>query len=146
VCASLTPGPLAALTRSRGDKRTARKKGMLAAKKLPEVLRTALHDGVDGLALMTAEGSLLCAVAVPDAAMNDTSLAAISSSLWNNYLQATPAVNMHLLRLEQGTVGVIKGGSGFVLAAYGEKVSTGLLKGRLEALSQYFLRVFEQLQ
>lgn len=119
---------------------------MLAAKKLPEVLRTALHDGIDGLALMTAEGSLLCAVSVPSASINETALAAISSSLWSNYLQATPLINMHLQKLEQGTVGVIKGGSGFVLAAYGEKVSTGLLKGRLEALSQYFLRVFEQLQ
>jgi hypothetical protein len=62
---------------------------MLSAKRLPEVLRTALDDGVLGACLMTIDGSVLCSVAdktQPDT-VNETALAAISSSIMNNYIQ-----------------------------------------------------------
>ena len=57
---------------------------MLAARRLPEVLKSVLNDGVDGCCLMTEEGSILAAAFTEKSSMIDTSLAAISSSIWNN--------------------------------------------------------------
>jgi hypothetical protein len=60
---------------------------MLAARRLPEVLKSVLNDGVDGCCLMTEEGSILAAAFTEKSTMIDTSLAAISSSIWNNIIQ-----------------------------------------------------------
>jgi hypothetical protein len=60
---------------------------MLAARRLPEVLKSVLNDGVDGCCLMTEEGSILAAAFTEESHMIDTSLAAISSSIWNNISQ-----------------------------------------------------------
>jgi hypothetical protein len=60
---------------------------MLAARRLPEVLKSVLNDGVDGCCLMTEEGSILAAAFTEKSTMIDTSLAAISSSIWNNISQ-----------------------------------------------------------
>ena len=60
---------------------------MLAARRLPEVLKSVLNDGVDGCCLMTEEGSILAAAFTEKSTLADTSLAAISSSIWNNISQ-----------------------------------------------------------
>lgn len=148
---------------------------MLAANRLPEVLKTLLNDGVEGACLMTSDGSLLCSVqANPGKSLvTDTSLAAISSSIMNNFVQGTyftliskvlnigmysqclfsfcgctgnPDVSFHVLKLEKGCLAITTAGKGYLLAAYGKNVGLGLLRGRLLALSQYFARVFEQLK
>jgi hypothetical protein len=50
------------------------------------------------------------------------------------------------MKFEKGCLGITSAGQGYVLAAYGgDKISLGLLRGRLESLSVYFTRVFEQL-
>lgn len=59
---------------------------MLAAKKIPEVLRTILDTGIDGVCLMTLDGSLLSSVhATSD--MSENTFGAISSSVLSNYMQ-----------------------------------------------------------
>jgi len=120
---------------------------MLAARRLPEVLQTALHTGVEGVCLMTSDGSILSAVFTEDAQINDTALAAVSSSIWNNYSSGLSDISFQLLKLENGRLGITNAGRGYILAAYGGKdVSSGLLRGRLESLSAYFNRVFEKLK
>jgi hypothetical protein len=51
------------------------------------------------------------------------------------------------MKFDKGCLGITSAGNGYVLAAYGgDKIPClGLLRGRLEALSTYFTRVFEQL-
>ena len=64
---------------------------MLASKKLPEILRSVLSDGVEGALIMTLEGSILSSdfISYSDisSTINETSLGAISSAIWNNYVQ-----------------------------------------------------------
>jgi hypothetical protein len=60
---------------------------MLAASRLPEILKTILDDGADGVVLMTQEGSLLSFAFSKRSTLNETVLAAISSSLWGNLNQ-----------------------------------------------------------
>ena len=43
-------------------------------------------------------------------------------------------------------MGITSAGKGYLLAAYGRDVTAGLLRGKLDALSIYFTRVFEQLK
>jgi len=121
---------------------------MLAAKKLPEVLGSILSDGLEGCCLMTNEGSLLCSVSSSSTGaqvVSETSLAAISSSVWGNYLQGCPDVSFNLLKLENGCLGIVSAGKGYLIAAYGRDVTPGLLRGKLESLSSYFERVFDQI-
>ena len=153
---------------------------MLAARRLPEVLRSVLNYGVDGCCLMTEEGSILAAAFTEKSSMIDTSLAAISSSIWNSISQGTARstlsiciyisklskgmithpynaqsllqltgcsdVSLHLLQLESGCLGITSAGKGYILAIYGKTVPLGLLRGRLDTLSAYFIRMFEQLK
>jgi len=95
---------------------------------------------------MTSEGSILAAVCTDDAVVTETALAAISSSVWNNYCSGRGDVAFHLLSLEHGNLGITSAGRGYVLAAYGRDVPAGLLRGRLESLGAYFQRVFEKLK
>ena len=118
---------------------------MLATGKLMKVMKTVLNDGVEGACLMTVDGSLLCSVSLPGGAVGETGLAAISSSLWSNYAQGSPYVSFHLLKLEDGCLGIVPTGKGYLIAAYGLGVTPGLLRGKLEALASYFTRVFEEL-
>ena len=60
---------------------------MLRVDRLPEVLRAILSDGVEGAALMTLDGSVLSAVVSKQSGVNETNLAAISSSVWSNMKQ-----------------------------------------------------------
>ena len=61
---------------------------MLAAKKLPEILRGVLTDGVEGAVVMTYDGSILASEFITlTGSVNETSLAAITSSIWSNYTQ-----------------------------------------------------------
>jgi hypothetical protein len=117
---------------------------MLAASKLKAVMESMLTDGIDGVCLMTIEGSLLCSVSVHETNVTETGLAAISSTIWSNYEQASADVSFHLMKLEKGMLGIVPTGKTYLLAAYGEQVNTGLLKGKLEALSTYFTRSFDQ--
>mmetsp|Transcript_9286 Transcript_9286/g.15317 ORF Transcript_9286/g.15317 Transcript_9286/m.15317 type:complete len:121 (-) Transcript_9286:100-462(-) len=120
---------------------------MLAAKRLPEILRDSLEDGIDGLCLMTQEGSLLSSALNDKATVDEIGLAAISSSIWGNYLEGTPDISMHIVKLETGYLGISAAGNGYLIAGVGSsQLSIGLLKVRLEALSKYFAQVFEQIK
>jgi hypothetical protein len=61
---------------------------MLAARRLPQILQDSLTDGIDGMCLMTKEGSLLSSAFAPQASVDETALAAISSSIWGNYSES----------------------------------------------------------
>ena len=116
---------------------------MLRVERLPEILENVLHDGVSGAVLMTTEGSILCSKFVPESDMTETTLAAISSNIWGNLVLANPDVNFHISKLDEGCVGVTVAGRGHLVVAYGANI--GMLRGRLEALSGYFARVFENI-
>ena len=60
---------------------------MLRVDKLPDILRSVLHDGIEGAVLMTVEGGVLSAVLADKADITETNLAAIASSIWNNMKQ-----------------------------------------------------------
>ena len=60
---------------------------MIRAQKLPEILGSVLHDGILGAVLMTTEGSVICSLFKEEAVVNETSWAAVSSSMWVNYSQ-----------------------------------------------------------
>jgi hypothetical protein len=122
---------------------------MLSARKIPEVLGSVLTDGLEGACLMSSEGSLLCSVNASQGGtqvVSDTSLAAISSSVWSNYQQGSPDLSFALLRLENGFLGVVTAGKGYLISAYGRDVTPGLLRGKLESLSSHFERVFDTLE
>lgn len=120
---------------------------MLAAKRLPDVLKCVLNDGVEGAVLMTVEGSILAHEFITyPGNINETSLAAISSSIWNNYAQAGVELSHHVMKFENGSIAIASIGKAHLLVAFGTDVSIGLLKGRVEALCNYFNRIFEQLK
>ena len=121
---------------------------MLAAGKLNNVIKSMIGDGVDGVCLMTTEGSLLCSSSTPEAdrVLSETGLAAIASSIYGNYGQGLPDVSFHLLKLEHGCLALAPTGKGYLLAAYGgDQVTVGLLRGKIEALKAYFSRAFDSL-
>ena len=51
-----------------------------------------------------------------------------------------------MLVLDSGLLGIITAGKGYLLVAYGKQAPVGLLRGRLDALSKYFIRIFDQLK
>eukprot|EP01038_Epipyxis_sp_PR26KG_P012567 gene12567-16853_t len=126
---------------------------MLAARRLPEILQGILNDGIDGACLMTVEGSLLSSAFVSSEQLNGKSLtdneitlAAVASTVWENYSnQGSAEVLLYITQLDEGYLGITVAGKGYLVAAYGRKVNIGLLKGRLQALNQYFSQVFEQI-
>jgi hypothetical protein len=61
---------------------------MLAAKRLPIILETTLGTGLEGIVLITVEGAVLSSAFEPGVHHDDIALAAISSSIWNTYLQS----------------------------------------------------------
>lgn len=65
---------------------------MLAASRIPEILKTIIDDGADGVVLMTQEGSLLSSNFSKKSEMTEVVLAAVSSSAWSNLNQGTSAV------------------------------------------------------
>jgi predicted regulator of Ras-like GTPase activity (Roadblock/LC7/MglB family) len=58
---------------------------MLAARRIPQILQDHLVDGIEGICLMTKDGSLLSSSFAPNASVEEIALAAISSSIWGNY-------------------------------------------------------------
>ena len=58
----------------------------------------------------------------------------------------SPDVSLHMIELERGCLGITSAGKGYILAIYGETLAIGLLRGRLDTLSAYFTRMFEQLK
>lgn len=60
---------------------------MLAASRIPEILKTIIDDGADGVVLMTQDGSLLSSAFAKKSEMTDIVLAAVSSSSWSNLNQ-----------------------------------------------------------
>ncbi len=120
---------------------------MLATHKLKTVIKSAVVDGVDGVCLMTTEGSLLLGSAKEtENGVTETGLAAIASSVWSNYCQGSPDVSFHLLKLEGGSLAIAPTGKGYLIAAYGgEDVTPGLLRGKIEALRSYFNRAFDSI-
>ena len=121
---------------------------MLATGKLKSVIRSAVVDGVDGVCLMTTEGSLLLGSTneTPGRGVSETGLAAIASSVWSNYCQGSSDISLHLLKLEGGSLAIAPTGKGYLIAAYGgENVTLGLLRGKLEALKLYFNQAFDSI-
>ena len=53
-------------------------------------------------------------------------------------------ISFNIISFEKGTVAIAPAGKSYLIAAYGRGVATGLLRGRLLTLSQYFAKVFEQ--
>jgi hypothetical protein len=51
-----------------------------------------------------------------------------------------------MVQMERGCLGITSAGKGYILAIYGETLAIGLLRGRLDTLSSYFSRMFEQLK
>ena len=60
---------------------------MLNVRKLKDVLETSLNDGIDGICLMSMEGSLLCSAEL-NADIKDTLLCAVASSTYSSSLQS----------------------------------------------------------
>ena len=60
---------------------------MLAASRIPEILKTIIEDGADGVVLMTQDGSLLSSAFAKKSEMTEVVLAAVSSSAWSNLNQ-----------------------------------------------------------
>lgn len=58
----------------------------------------------------------------------------------------TPEISCYVGKLERGSIAVASAGKSYVVAAYGSDVSLGLLRGRVDALSQYFNRIFDQMK
>jgi hypothetical protein len=54
-------------------------------------------------------------------------------------------VFLHIVKLENGYLGICSAGDGYLLAAFGKDLLVGLLKSRLLSLSKYFAKVFEQI-
>ncbi len=95
---------------------------MLAAKRLPEVLRSVLSDGVEGAVVMTVEGSVMAsefisppssspsssssaAAAGVNQLLNETSIAAISATIWNNcslVYSGPNELNYHIMKFDKG--------------------------------------------
>ena len=51
-----------------------------------------------------------------------------------------------MIKLENTYLAISPAGKGYLMAAYGSAVPEGLLKIRLQLLSEYFKKVFEQLK
>ncbi len=60
---------------------------MLAAKKLPIILQNQLVEGLEGISLLTIEGSILSSAFLPTTSLDEITLTAISASVWNQYSQ-----------------------------------------------------------
>ena len=55
-------------------------------------------------------------------------------------------VNLHICKLERGYLAICPAGEGYIISAFGTNVECGLLRSRIEKLSQYFSNVLEQLK
>ena len=58
---------------------------MLRVQRFPEVLKSIVSDGVEGVVLMTVEGSILSAVSADETNSAETVVAAASSCIFANY-------------------------------------------------------------
>ena len=144
---------------------------MLAARRLPQILQESVSDGIEGMCLMTKEGSLLSSSFASQATIDEVGLAAISSTIWGNYAEGSlllifhiislvavhfshrfreftgnSDIFLHIVKLDNGYLGICSAGNGYLLAAIGKDVSVGLLKSRLQSLGRYFEKVFEQIK
>ncbi len=132
------------------------------------MLETVLNDGIEGICLMTFEGSLMCSAQSREnpTKVKDTLLAAISSSIFLGMLQGNSIsilmcfwhlfimlkikrvgnsdIMFQIIAFENGSLAIVPIGKKYILVAEGTNVTLGLLRGRLLALSQYFSRIFEQ--
>jgi len=96
---------------------------------------------------MSEEGSILSSVCVDDGLSVETAVAAVSSCIFANYQTGDSFdISMLLLKLENGIFGIATTGRGYLMIVYGRTVPIGLLRGRLDALSKYFSRIFDQVK
>lgn len=119
---------------------------MLSAERLPQILESNLSDGIEGLVLMTDMGNLLSSAIIRTSSVNETILTAVSSSIWGTQGASTSNIQMHISKMDNGYLAICPVGKGYVIAAFGTNVECGLLKSRLENLSEYFVKIFEQLK
>lgn len=68
--------------------------------RLPEILQENLTDGIDGLCLMSDSGSILSSAVIKLSVVNETKLAAISSSLWANLAEGIDIDTSHKIVIE----------------------------------------------
>lgn len=63
---------------------------MLRAQRFPDILKSVLSDGVEGVVIMSAEGSILSSVSIDDdaSASAETAVAAVCSCIYANYQQS----------------------------------------------------------
>lgn len=114
---------------------------------------------------MTDSGTILGSAILKNSSVNETGLAAISSSVWTSqnegkkrkfltvcfcsiyilFLYIGPEIRFHLIKYENGYLGITSASRGYLIAGFGKNVPPGLLKGRLEVLRLYFSKVFEQI-
>lgn len=62
-----------------------------------------------------------------------------------NYLGSTNDVSFHLIKTEQGYLAISAVSKNYLLAGIGN-VNPGLFRSRLQVLSSYFAKVFDQLK
>ncbi len=60
---------------------------MLRVQRFPEILKSVLTDGIEGVLLMTTDGSVLSSVSINGNAFTETVVAAVSSCIFSNYYQ-----------------------------------------------------------
>jgi hypothetical protein len=136
---------------------------MLSAKKLPLVLESQLNEGVEGITLLSTEGSILCSSFTLNSRVDEISLAAISTSVWSQYSQGKMLFHKFFCFLISFTLGINDPSlvmvrfeddyyfgisiiqKSYLVAGYG-RITPGLLRNKLQYLNQYFSKVFEQMK
>ena len=134
-----------------------RKITMIAARVLPEILEKSLGDGLDGICLMTSEGNsfswdqsgrylfhrleqLLSRWGI------HASIVIVSLWVYCGIIcLGMNEVVFHLSKLDEGWLGVYAVGKHHIIAGAG-RAAPGLLKLRLQTLSQYYNKLFEQIK
>lgn len=119
---------------------------MLQARKIPQLLEGGLGDGITTVVLMTTDGSILSSVSVNPEATIDILVGALTSSFWSNVSKEQSELQLYIMKLEKGFLGVACVGKAYLVAAHADDtVSMGYLKARIEALKSHLNRVFDQL-
>ncbi len=55
-------------------------------------------------------------------------------------------MNYHIMKFDRGILAIASVSKGYLVAIYGANTTIGLLKGRIDALGQFFSRIFEQMK
>jgi hypothetical protein len=64
----------------------------------------------------------------------------------NNNTVGASDLQLQIIKLEAGCIGISSVGRDYIISAIGSTVQMGMLRKRLTVLSQYFTNVFEQIK